>query len=98
MLDERFKSSKYAYRVKISDMTDFLKDCDELGYHWLRGGLASTFNPFKFYEGDKMEYIRPLQKIEDPNYVFIRCFNGHLDFSFEHNWFFNPVIDYKGEW
>lgn len=96
MLSERFINAKYAYRIRITDMQDFLKECDEHGFHWLRGGRATDFDPFVFYEGEKMNYVRPLQRVDDPNYVFVRCFNGHLDFSFEHNWYMNPYIDYKG--
>lgn len=95
MLREEFINSKYAYKIRVTDMFDFLKECDERGFRWLKGGKASSFNPFVFYEGEKMEYIKPLQNIDDPNYVYIRCFNGNLDFSFHHDWYMNPYYDYS---
>ena len=94
MLREEFINSKYAYRVNCADMRSFLEECDDRGFHWLRGGRATDFDPFKFYEGEKIEYVKPLQKVDDPNYVFVRCFNGNLDFSFQHDWYMNPYYDY----
>lgn len=95
MLSEDFKNAKIAYRVRVTDIQEFLNECDELGYRWLRGGKALDFDPFKFYEGDKIEYLRPVQTVEDPNWVYIRCFNGNLDFSFQSAWYVHPFREYS---
>lgn len=94
MLSEEFKNAKIAYRVRATDILEFLAECEELGYRWLRAGKACDFNPFKYYEGDKIEYLKPLQTIEDPSWVYIRCFGGKLDFSFQNSWYVHPFHEY----
>ena len=94
MLKQEFINAKYAYRVRITDMHDFLKECTEQALYWSHGCIAEAFDPFKFYEGEKIDYLKPLMKINDRNYIYIKCFDGYLSFSFERDWFFNPYFDY----
>lgn len=95
MLDKKFLSGECSYCVNIADMQDFLKECTEQAIYWRRGGIAESFDPFKFYEGDKIDYLKPIMTIEDRNYVYISCLNKRIDFTFELTWYTAPVLDYR---
>ena len=72
MLSNDFLESKHSYRVRASDMTDFLRECEEDGLKWSHGLKPLEFDPFKFYEGDKIQYLAPIQQIKDRNNVYIK--------------------------
>lgn len=83
MFDKRFIDGEIAYRVNIADMPDFLKICERYGMKWVHGMTPTMFNPFKYYEGGKLEFLKPVQKIEDRNFVYIFCYEKVLRFSFD---------------
>lgn len=95
MLRKEFADGSYAYKVKMTDMRVFLKECTEQGFYWSHGCIAEAFDPFKFYEGKKIEYVKPMQKVDDPNFVYVRCLDGILRFSFQRDWYMNPYYDYS---
>jgi hypothetical protein len=95
MLSEEFLNCKYSYRVRREDMAEFLSECDEHGLSWLRGGKASSFDPFAFYSGENMRFLLPVMQIDSTEDIYIRCLAHNLDFSFQYNWFMQPSRDYK---
>ena len=95
MLSNDFLESKHSYRVRASDMTDFLKECEEEGLKWSHGLKPTEFDPFKFYEGDKIQYLAPIQQIKDRNIIYVKCFYSKLHFSFCYNWNVQPQREYE---
>lgn len=95
MIDEKFLFSQKSYKIKVTDIENFLIICEKIGLKWQHGLKPTEFNPFKFYEGSKIKYIRPIQNIDDINYIFIKCFNGLLRFSFCINWWVAPYEDWN---
>lgn len=95
MLSNEFLENKYSYRVNAEDMSMFLSECEAEGLKWNHGKKPLDFNPIEFYAGDKIQFLAPLQKIEDRNKVYIKCFYGNLYFSFYYNWSVQPAVDYK---
>lgn len=95
MLSNEFLNGNYSYRVNIADMDIFIRECEEEGLRWRYTNYnVNEFNPFRYYEGDKLEYLTPVMEIDDRNYVYIRCFYGMIDFSFHYNWGTQPAFDY----
>lgn len=94
---ERFLDSSWSYKVNTGDMPDFLNACEQAGLRWSHGLKPTKFNPFKFYEGDNIRFIEPIQKIDDRNEVYIKCFDERLYFSFHLDWFITPYMRWKNE-
>ena len=65
MLSNDFLESKHSYRVSIADMGSFLKECEEEGLMWSHGLKPTEFDPVKFYGGDNIKYLAPIQRIDD---------------------------------
>jgi hypothetical protein len=97
MLSNDFLESRHSYRVSIGDMDTFLKECEAEGLMWSHGLKPTEFDPFKFYEGDKIQYLAPIQQIKDRNVIYVKCFYGKLHFSFCYNWNVQPAEEYRGE-
>lgn len=97
MLSNDFLESRHSYRVRTSDMTDFLKECEEEGLRWSHGLKPTEFDPIKFYEGDNIKYLAPIQRIDDRTKVYIKCFYGKLHFSFCYDWSVQPGVNYKAK-
>ena len=95
MFDEKFFTFGLSYRVNIAHMSDFLRECEKHSLRWKHGAMPTEFNPFKFYEGDKLKYIEPIQKVENRDYIYISCFNSKIEFSFEMQWFHAPYKEWK---
>lgn len=95
MISNDFLESKHSYRVNAADMDTFLKECEEEKLKWNHGKSPPEFNPFKFYEGDKIQYLAPIQQIKDRNNVYVKCFYGNLYFSFCYDWTMQPAQDYS---
>lgn len=95
MLSNDFFESKHSYCVSIADMDTFLKECEAEGLMWSHGLKPTEFNPFKFYEGDNTKFIEPIQKIDNRNKVYIKCFDSRLYFQFNLGWFATPYMIYK---
>ena len=98
MLDEKFFAFGLSYRVNIAHMGDFLRECEKHSLRWKHGLMPTKFDPFKFYEGDKISFIEPVQKIEDRNYVYITCFDDMIAFSFELQWFHAPYKEWENDY
>lgn len=98
MLSNDFLESKHSYCVSIADMDTFLKECEAEGLKWCHGKNPTEFDPFRFYEGDKIQYLAPIQQIKNRNKIYVKCFYGKLHFSFCYNWSMQPQKEYrKGE-
>lgn len=98
MLIKEFFESGISYKVHEDDMSNFLKECEGKGLKWwfkLRSANkspnATFFNPFRFYE--RYEYrlcLLPIMEIDDAEYVYIKCVDGLLYWSFHYDWQFQP--------
>ena len=95
MLSNDFLESRHSYRVSIADMASFLKECEAEGLKWSHGLKPMEFDPFKFYEGENIKYLAPIQRVDDRNIVCVKCFYGKLHFSFCYNWSVQPAVEYK---
>lgn len=92
MIDKGFIESTFAYEVSIADIDQFLKECEELGIMWRHNkDLPTRFNPFLFYEGDKIKYLMPVMEIESTDKIYISCFDNMLTFSFCREWYMPSV-------
>ena len=95
MLSAEFLNSEYSYRVTKKQMPDFLKECENQGLMWNHGKKPTEFNPIQFYAGENIQYLEPLQKIENRDKVYVKCFYGRLYFSFYYNWSVQPFKEYR---
>lgn len=95
MLSNDFLESRYSYRVNIGDMASFQKECEAEGLMWSHGLNPTEFDPFKFYEGENIRYLAPIQKVDDRNIIYVKCFYGKLHFSFCYNWNVQPAAEYE---
>jgi hypothetical protein len=95
MLSNDFLESRYSYRVNIGDMVYFLKECEAEGLMWPHGLKPTEFDPFKLYDGENIQYLAPIQKVDNRNKVYIKCFYGLLYFSFHYNWNTQPYSEYR---
>lgn len=94
MIDKEFIDNKHSYRINVADMESFLAECEEKHMMWHHGKYPTEFNPFKMYEGENIKYIEPVMNIDDRNYVYVRCFNDILYFSYQWDWIMTPYKDY----
>lgn len=97
MLSNDFLESKHSYRVCTSDMADFLKECEEEELRWSHGLKPTEFNPIKFYEGENVKYLVPIQRVDDRSRIYVKCFYGKLYFKFCYDWSVQPGVDYKAK-
>lgn len=99
MLRKEFIDCGVSYRVNKHDMPQFLNECEENGLKWWFQQIDNVpmFNPFIFYKGAGIAYLKPIMQIDDENYVYIKCFNGLLYWSFHYDWSFQPSKDYRKE-
>lgn len=95
MLSNDFLESKHSYGVSIADMDTFLKECEEEGLRWSHGLKPTEFDPFKFYEGENIKYLAPIQRVDDRSRIYVKCFYGKLHFSFCYDWSVQPAQDYS---
>lgn len=97
MLSNDFLESRHSYRVCAADMTGFLKECETEGLKWSHGLKPAEFDPIKFYEGDNIKYLAPIQRVDDRSRIYVKCFYGKLHFSFCYDWSVQPGVDYKAK-
>lgn len=95
MITDEFLNSEYSYCVKAEDIPMFLTECEAKGLMWNHGKKPLDFNPIEFYAGENIQFLAPLQKVDDRNKVYIKCFYGLLYFSFCYNWSVQPQREYK---
>lgn len=92
MIDKGFINSTFAYEVGVADIDQFLKECEELGLMWRHNkDLPTWFNPFLFYEGDKIKYLMPIMDVKNTNKIYVLCFDNMLTFSFCREWYMPSV-------
>jgi hypothetical protein len=96
MLSNDFLESKHSYKVTKRQMPVFLRECEEHGLVWNHGKRPTEFNPIQFYAGENIQYLAPIQKVDDRNKVYIKCFYGRLYFSFCYDWSVQPAAEYGG--
>ena len=99
MLIKEFIDSGISYKVHEGDMPQFLNECKDHGLKWWFQQVddVSMFDPFTFYKGTGMAYLKPIMQIDDESYVYIKCFNGLLYWSFHYDWQFQPFKVYGKE-
>ena len=95
MLTDEFLNSQYCYKVTKEQMPMFLTECEAKGLMWTHGKKPLDFNPIEFYAGENIQYLAPIQKVDDRNKVYIKCFYGRLYFSFCYDWSMQPQREYK---
>ena len=101
MILKEFLESGISYKVHKYDMPQFLEECKANGLEWWfklgdHHPKAIVFNPFDFYS-EHMSLLIPLMQIDDENYVYIKCFDGLLYWSFHYDWNFQPFKVYGKE-
>lgn len=98
MLSEEFLKSEYCYRVTKEQIEGFLQECEVHSLMWTHGKKPTEFDPIEFYSGDNIQYLAPIQKVEDRAKVYVKCYYGRLYFSFCYDWSMQPLKEYrKGE-
>lgn len=96
MLSEEFLNGKYSYKIHQEKFEEFLRDCDINNLEWWfqRRERAGTFNPFEFYKGALRRNLYPVMRIDDPFYVYVKCLNGILYWSYHYDWEMQPFKEY----
>lgn len=95
MITDDFLNSRYCYKVTKEQMPMFLTDCEAKDLVWNHGEKPLDFNPIEFYAGENIKFLAPIQKVDDRNTVYIKCFYGRLYFSFRYDWSVQPQREYE---
>ena len=97
MLSKEFLDGKHSYRIHKDDMPRFLEECDHSGLEWWfrKHERACTFDPFVFYKGMSRRWLFPVMRIDDPFYVYVKCLNGILYWSYHYDWEMQPFKEYS---
>ena len=95
MLSNDFLENKHSYLVTKEQMPDFLRECEEEGLMWNHGKKPTEFDPIEFYAGENIQYLAPIQKVEDRTKVYVKCYYERLYFSFCYDWSMQPQREYE---
>ena len=81
-----FDEGKIMAKINAAAAEEFLEFCSNRGLRWgFDNSDAEKFNPISFYKNHQ-NYLIPLQKVENPDEVYIYCFYGKLFFNFSLDW------------
>ena len=83
---EQFKNGEIMVKINGGAAEEFLEFCTEKNLSWsFDNAKAEDFNPISFYK-DNQKFLIPLQKVDNPNEIYIYCFYEKLHFNFSKDW------------